>query len=75
MKSTTNRNRNNKNVEGFAFAKQYLNMNGYTTVCPYCKQKIILTQLTSDDKDKLNQKEIIDYHCFMCDKDFKLKLK
>lgn len=75
MKSTTERFRNNKDVKGFAFAEQYLSHNGYVTTCPYCNEKLILSHLTSEDTDKLKKKEIINYHCFLCNNTFKLKLK
>ena len=75
MKSTTDRFRSNKDVKGFAFAEQYLNLPGYTTSCPFCGEKLVLSKLTSEQEDLLKHKEVIDYNCFVCHKPFKVKLK
>lgn len=75
MKATKDCYRHNVKLKDFAFAEQYLSFNGYTTICPHCKQKLVLTQLSDEDKDNLKNKKIIDYHCFMCDKDFKIRIK
>ena len=69
MKATEDCYRHNVKLKDFAFAEQYLSFNGYTTICPHCNQ------LSDEDKDNLKNKKIIDYHCFMCNKDFKIRIK
>lgn len=75
MKSTNIRYRNNKNVDNFAFVTHNKDFSGYTTICPHCNEKLLLSKLTDEEKDLLKHKEIIDYSCFMCNKQFKIKLK
>lgn len=64
-----------KDIPNLAFVEQYKTFNGYHTTCPHCQQKFILTQLTDKDKEKLKNKEVLSYTCFICKKEFKIKAK